>query len=151
MLNQIFVWFWYVLCNHNCLTCWFYVIKHGIFQKLYFSGKNYFHHFAMAFLQKNVASNHMNFCVIFIQNIQIRHLNEEKLTTILTMFLTMPVLYCRPLPNCRLRPHPGRSAMVLKHHDRPSPIVDLPLQHFNRYRFFVYIFILIVVMYPSFT
>ena len=40
----------------------------------------------------------------------------------------------------------GRSAMFLKNHCRPSPIVELPPYHFDRYRFYLYIFILLAVI-----
>ena len=47
-----------------------------------------------------------------------------------------PVLYCRLSP--------GRSAMVLKYHCRPPPCRSPPPPyHFNRYRFYLYKFILI--------
>ena len=55
-----------------------------------------------------------------------------------------PVLYCRPSP-IEPPPPPGRSTMVLKTHCRPSPIAELPPYHFNRYRFYLYIFILLIL------
>ena len=53
--------------------------------------------------------------------------------------------YIADLPSIADLP-PGRSAMVLKNHCRPSPIAELPPYHLNRYRFSLYIFILLVVI-----
>ena len=58
----------------------------------------------------------------------------------------MPIWRNRLGSRCYIVDLPGRSAIVPKNHSRPSPVADLPPPyHFNRYRFYLFIFILLLL------